>query len=94
MGVGKARVVECGVGLRRVVDSGKCPCGVCGGGVGAGSVGCALCVRWVHGRCGGVGGRLGAEDAEAFGCGACVGGGPEFGQIEGGVCWAGWWIGV
>ena len=84
VGVGKARVVKCGVGLRRVVDSGGCPCGVCGGGVGAGSVGCALCVGWVHGRCGDVGGRLGAEGAGAFGCRACVGGARSLDGLEAG----------
>ena len=83
--VGRARVVGCGVGLRRVVGSGGCPCGVCGGGVDANSVECTLCMEWVHGRCGGVGGRLGAGDAEAFGCGTCVGG-PRV--------WADWRRGV
>ena len=82
--VGRAGVVKCGVGLRRVVDSGGCPCGVCGGGVGASSVGCTLCVRWVHGRCGGIGGRLGAEDAGAFRCRTCVGGARGLGGLEAG----------
>ena len=81
--------MECGVGLQRVVDSRRCPCGVCGGGVGADSVRCALCVKWVHGRCGDIGGRLGAEDAGGIRVRDMCRGGPEFGQIGGGVCWAG-----
>ena len=33
MNVGKTKVMKCGVGLQKVVDSGKYPCGVCGKGV-------------------------------------------------------------
>ena len=31
--VGKTKVMKCGVGLQKVVDSRKYPCGVCGKGV-------------------------------------------------------------
>ena len=31
--VGKTKVMKCGVGLKKTVDTGKYPCGVCGKGV-------------------------------------------------------------
>ena len=40
--VGKTKVMKCGVGLQKVVDSRKYPCGVCGKGVDANSIKCTL----------------------------------------------------
>ena len=46
--VGKTKVMKCGVGLKKTVDSGKYPCGVCGKGVKSNSIQCTLCIKWVH----------------------------------------------
>jgi len=48
------------------------PCGVCNGGVGGSSLQCAGCQKWVHGRCGGVGGSM-SRVARSFVCGGCLG---------------------
>ena len=46
--VGKTKVMKCRVGLQKVVDSRKYPCGVCGQGVDANCIKCTLCMKWVH----------------------------------------------
>ena len=89
MDVGRAGVVESGVGLGVLGGSGGCPCGVCLAGVGGtGAVRCGGCGGWVRGGCGGVGGRL-PRDSE-FTCARClgtaraVGGGQSLGVGVGG----------
>ena len=66
--VGKTKVMKYGVGLQKVVDSRKYPCGVCGKGVDSNSIQCTLCMKWVHKRCSGISRKQRAEDAEAFKC--------------------------
>ena len=67
--------MKCGVGLQKVVDSGKYHCGVCGKGVDENSIQCTLCMKsWVHKRCSGISRKLRAKDAEAFKCKTCVNG--------------------
>ena len=70
--VGRAKIVESGIGLDVLGKSGRCPCGVCLAGVGGtGAVRCGGCGGWVRGRCSGIGGRLlrGGE----FACARCLG---------------------
>ena len=70
--VGRTGMVESGINLDVLRKSGRCPCGVCLAGVGGtGAVRCGGCKCWVHGRCGGIGGRLlrGSE----FACARCLG---------------------
>ena len=66
--VGKTKVMKCGVGLQKVVDSRKYPCGVCGKSVDANSIQCTLCMKWVHKRCSGISRKLRAKDVETFKC--------------------------
>ena len=49
MNVGKTKVMKCGVGHQKVVDSRKYPCGreVCGKSVDANSIQCTLSMKWV-----------------------------------------------
>ena len=70
--VGKTKVMKCGVGLQKVVDSGKYPCRVCGKDVEDNSIQCTLCIKTVHKRCSGISRKLRAKDAEAFKCKTCV----------------------
>ena len=42
MNAGKTKVMKCGVGLQKVVDSRNYPCGVCGKGVKTNSIQCTL----------------------------------------------------
>ena len=70
--VGKTKVMKCGSGLQKVVDSGKYPCGVCGKGVEDNFIQCTLCMKWVHKRCIDISRKLTAIDAEAFKCKTCV----------------------
>ena len=49
VGVNKAKVMIGGKHWRVVREVVGWPCGVCGGGVGDGSMQCAGCLRWVHG---------------------------------------------
>ena len=84
--VGKTKVMKCGVGLQKVVDSRKYPCGVCGKGVDANSIKCTLCMKWVHKRCSDISRKLRAEDAEAFKCKTCVKGAQSLNKLEAGLC--------
>ena len=55
------------VGLQKVVDSRKYPCGVSGKGVSANSIKCTLCMNWnTHVAVVTSTRKLRAEDAEAF----------------------------
>ena len=72
VGVGRAGMMGSGVGLDVLRRSGGCPCGVCLAGVGgAGAVRCGGCESWVHGGCGGIGGRL--LRGGGFACARCLG---------------------
>ena len=66
--MGKTKVLKCGVGLQKVVDSGKYPCGVCGKGVDANSIQCTLCMKCVHKQCSGISRKLRTKDVETFKC--------------------------
>ena len=53
--VGKTKVMKCGVGLQKVVDSVRYPlCGVCSKGVKTNSIQCTLCMKCVHKSCSGI----------------------------------------
>ena len=48
----------------------KYPCGVCMKGVGANSILCESCKKWIHKRCSGIKGSL--RNCEDFVCNACI----------------------
>ena len=52
------------------IKSIKFPCGVCASGVGANSIKCTSCLKWVHKRCSGVKGRL--QCIAGFVCRTCT----------------------
>ena len=53
-------------------ETGKFPCGVCGKGVGANSILCTKCNKWIHGKCSGLlKGTMGV--AKQFTCKSCSG---------------------
>ena len=52
------------------IKSIKFPCGVCGSGVGANSIQCTSCRKWVHKRCSGIKGRL--QAVVSFLCKTCT----------------------
>ena len=54
----KTKFMVSGVGLDKLKDSGKFPCGVCCEGVGANSIHCSRCKHWVHARCSGLTGKI------------------------------------
>jgi hypothetical protein len=56
------------------IKSIKFPCGVCGSGVGANSIQCTSCLKWVHKRCSGIKGRLQSVDGsvDGFVCKSCT----------------------
>ena len=60
-----------GTGLDVLKDSGRYPCSVCREGVGANSIYCTGCARWVHKRCSGIRGRLIADPN--YICPRCLG---------------------
>ena len=84
--VGKTKVMKCGVGLKKTVDTGKYPCGVCGKGVKSNSIQCTVCIKRVHKRCCGISRKLRAEDEDEFKCRKCDNGGnlvhPEAKFVE------------
>ena len=51
------------------IKSTKFPCGVCGSGVGANSIQCTNCLKWVHKRCTNIRGRL--QYVVGFVCRTC-----------------------
>ena len=82
--MGKARVMESGIDLGVLGGSGRYPCGVCLTGVGGtNAIQCGGCGRWVHERCGGIGGRLlrggGFACARCLGTAGTIGGGQSLG---------------
>ena len=58
MNVSKTKVMV--TGKEEPLNSGRCPCGVCGKGVN--SVLCTECGRWVHQRCSGLQNVAGARN--------------------------------
>ena len=50
MNARKSKVMVASSGGKICVNSGKCPCGVCGKGVPANSVQCTVCKKWIHNR--------------------------------------------
>ena len=84
--VGKTKLMKCGVGLQKVVDSRKYPCGVCGNGIEANSIQCTLCMKGVHKHCSGISRKLRAEDVEAFKCKTSVKGAQGLNKSRGRVC--------
>ena len=66
---GKSKVMVCSSGRKMIVNSGKCPCGVCRKGVKENSVLCTVCKNWIHKRCSGDLSRL----ADGLGVGDVTG---------------------
>ena len=64
---GKSKVMVGSSGGKMIVNSGKCPCGVCGKGVQANSGKCTVCKKWIHKWCSGVRGDL-SRVADGFRC--------------------------
>ena len=69
--VGKSKVMRCHVGDGQPEASGKFPCAVCKKGVGANSIQCVLCNKWVHKRCSGIVGSL--KNCMDYHCRRCTG---------------------
>lgn len=72
--MGKTKVMRCQVGVGKVDNSGKFPCGVCHKGVGTNSIQCMACRKWIHKKCSNVKGRLKADSS--YKCATCLSGGP------------------
>jgi len=70
--VGETKVVISGERWRVMQRAVGWLCGVCGGGVDGGSMQCAGCRRWGHGRCGGVE-EVACAVMKTFVCGSCMG---------------------
>ena len=68
--VGKTKIMCSAPDAPRFVKKSKFPCGVCSAGVGANSIQCTTCSKWVHKRCTGIKGRLTA--VVDFICKTCV----------------------
>ena len=51
--IDKTKLLVSGKPLVSRRETGRYPCGVCGSGVGANSILCTQCNKWVHGRCSG-----------------------------------------
>ena len=59
-------------GGKKIVNSEKWPCGVCGKGLQANSVQCTVCKKWIHKRCSSVRVDL-SRVADGFRCRRCDG---------------------
>src|SRR5437867_6817049 len=79
--IGKTKVMNCKVGVGKVENSGKYPCGVCREGVGDNAIRCTSCKKWIDKICSRVVGRLAkvAKVAKVgdFKCRNCSGGGMK-----------------
>ena len=73
---GKTKIMKGGSSTGVTSESGAHPCGVCGAGVGANSILCTGCGKWVHRRCSGVKGVLSVA-APTFRCRRCEGNIPH-----------------
>ena len=81
---GKTKVMVSAPGGGAQRESGDFPCGVCGTGVGASSVRCTQCLKWVHRRCSGVSGSLSVASVD-FKCKRCRGLLPAPSMVSDGV---------
>ena len=68
----KTQVMLSAISTGSSQDRGEFPCSICGRGVGANSIRCTTCNRWVHRRCSGIAGSLQAASI-AFKCRKCTG---------------------
>ena len=68
--VGKTKLMCSAPDAPRFVKKSKFPCGVCSAGVGANSIQCTTCSKWVHKRCTDIKGRL--TTVVDFICKTCV----------------------
>ena len=66
----KTKVLISGKEPRRIMESGRYPCGCCGKGVGVNSVLCVACEKWCHQRCSGL--RDVRDAGDEFRCPKCV----------------------
>merc|ERR1711893_505773 len=73
---GKTKVMVSAVGAGESREARVDPCGVCGDTVGANSILCTKCRRWIHNRCSDVKGRLTAAGND-FTCRKCKGNMPR-----------------
>ena len=67
--LGKTKILVSGKECDSVITSGEYPCGVCGRGVGANSILCSECGKWVHKRCSGLQSVILARD---YVCPTCI----------------------
>lgn len=70
--IGKTKVMRCQPGAGRREQSGKFPCGICKKGVGANSILCNGCGKWIHKKCSKVRGKLKAD--QGYKCSRCLSG--------------------
>ena len=73
---GKTQIMKGGSSTGVTSESGAHACGVCRAGVGANSILCTGCGKWVHRRCSGVKGALSVA-ATTFRCRRCKGNIPQ-----------------
>ena len=69
--VAKTKVIKFDRETESRTEVGRYPCAVCGKGVGANSLQCQRCKKWVHARCSKVNGKLN-HAAQAFVCSRCL----------------------
>ena len=55
---GKSKVMVSAIDAGEIEEIGEYPCGVCYKGVGANSIPCTTCVKWIHCKCSGIAGSL------------------------------------
>ena len=67
---GKSKVMVGSSGGKKIENSGKWACGVCGKGVQANSVQCTVCKKWIHKWCSGLCSDL-SRVADGFRCRRC-----------------------
>jgi len=64
-------VPSTGLQVLRLVGNGRCPCVVCGRGVGDNSIQCAICQKWIHRKCNGIKGSM-CKVMKTFVCRGCM----------------------
>ena len=90
MNTGKTKVMVSAVGSGEIRGTGDSPCGVCDKEVGANSITCTRCRKWIHKRCSDITGSL-SRVKDDFICAKCKGtlprpsvvGDGEFLEVEG-----------
>jgi exonuclease III len=80
--VAKTKIVRFARNAEAVVKpQGKSPCGVCGKGVGANSIMCGVCKKWIHGRkCSGL--QQPVSKVQDFTCKTCTNGPKQQEEIQ------------